>query len=106
MSTVLLFFANDIILLGLVFAGLGAGLGGFQISSQNMVLEFGDRQDLPMRIAISNMGNSFMMGLGPLMGGFVALWFSYAAVFWCAMAFMCIALLMVALLIDEPRNRS
>ncbi len=105
LSTVLLFFASDILLLGLVFAGLGAGLGGFQISSQNMVLEFGDRQDLPMRIAISNAGNSFMMGLGPLMGGFVALWFSYTAVFWCAMAFMLLALAMVAFLIDEPRNR-
>lgn len=106
LSTLLLFFGGDIYILALVFAGLGAGLGGFQISSQNMVLEFGDRQDLPMRIAISNAGNSLMMGVGPLMGGIVAVWVSYTAVFWLAMAFMCIALAMVAFLIDEPRHRT
>jgi MFS family permease len=106
LSTILLFFGGDIYILSLVFAGLGAGLGGFQISSQNMVLEFGDRQDLPMRIAISNAGNSLMMGVGPLMGGIVALYWSYTAVFGSALVFMCIALLMVAFFIDEPRNRS
>jgi len=105
-STVLLFFGGDIYVLSIVFAGLGAGLGGFQISSQNMVLEFGDRQDLPMRIAISNAGNSLMMGVGPLMGGIIAVWVSYTAVFWLAMIFMCIALAMVAFLIEEPRNKS
>lgn len=105
LSTVLLFFGGDIYVLSIVFAGLGAGLGGFQISSQNMVLEFGDRQDLPMRIAISNAGNSLMMGVGPLMGGIIAVWVSYTAVFWLAMTFMCTALAMVAFLIEEPRNR-
>jgi MFS family permease len=106
LSTVLLFFGGDIYVLAIVFAGLGAGLGGFQISSQNMVLEFGSRQDLPMRIAISNAGNSLMMGVGPLMGGFVAAWWSYTAVFWFAMFFMCVALAMVAFFIDEPRHRT
>ncbi len=105
-STLLLFFGGDIYILVLVFAGLGAGLGGFQISSQNMVLEFGGRQDLPMRIAISNAGNSLMMGAGPLMGGFVAIWWSYTAVFWCAIVFMCIALAMMAFFVDEPRHRT
>jgi len=105
-STLLLFFGGDIYILVLVFAGLGAGLGGFQISSQNMVLEFGGRQDLPMRIAISNAGNSLMMGAGPLMGGFVAIWWSYTAVFWCAIVFMCISLALMAFFVEEPRHQT
>ena len=32
-----------------VFTVLGAGLGGFQMSAQNLVLEFGSRRNLPMR---------------------------------------------------------
>lgn len=105
LSTLLLFISNDIYVLALVFAGLGAGLGGFQITSQNMVLEFGSRQDLPMRIAISNAGNSLMMGIGPLLGGLVATYLSYSAVFVCAIAFMLAALAMIAWFIKEPRHR-
>lgn len=104
LSTLLLFAANDIYALVLVFAGLGAGLGGFQISSQNMVLEFGDRQDLPMRIAVSNMGNSLMMGVGPLLGGVIAAAFSYEAVFIVAVVVMLSALAMVGFFIAEPRH--
>ncbi len=105
LSTLLLFISTEIYVLALVFAGLGAGLGGFQISSQNMVLEFGSRQDLPMRIAISNAGNSLMMGVGPLLGGVVATYLSYSAVFGFAIAFMLLALAMVAWFIEEPRHR-
>ena len=38
----------------LVFAALGAGLGGFQLSAQALVLEFGSRHNLPLRIAVAN----------------------------------------------------
>jgi MFS family permease len=73
-STISLVFAGDnILLLAVVFAGLGSGMGGFQSGGQNMVLEFDNTQDLPMRIAISNGANSIMFAVGPLMGGLLTL---------------------------------
>lgn len=37
-----------------LFIAVGAGVSGFMLSSQNLVLEFGGEGDRPMRIAISN----------------------------------------------------
>jgi predicted MFS family arabinose efflux permease len=80
-------------------------MGGFQISSQNLVLEFGLRDDLPMRIAISNAATSLMMALGPLLGGFIVTSLSYVAVFWTAIAVQAAALALVIARVEEPRFR-
>src|SRR5690606_20932657 len=53
-SALLLLATTDPRVLVLVMVGLGAGLGGFLMASQNLVLEFGGRRDLPLRIAVAN----------------------------------------------------
>lgn len=106
LATVALFGANDMVSLAMVFAGLGAGLGGFQITSQNLVMEFGPRHDLPMRIAVSNTGLSLMMALGPLLGGLVALGYDLTIIFAMAILFKIVSLTVMVFFVDEPRHRT
>ncbi len=103
-STFALLFTNDILGLALVFAGLGAGQGGFQNSNQNIIVEFGARDDLPMRIAVLNTATSLMMAMGPLLGGFIARGISFTALFSLSIAVLAAAVIMMVF-VDEPRKR-
>ncbi len=105
-STLTLFVADTVPLYFLVFAGVGASFGGFQISSQNLILEFGARPDLPMRIGISNSATSLMTGLGSLLGGIIAQTFGLSVVFVLGIIFQITAFLVVLFTVDEPRYRS
>ncbi len=90
----------------LVFGGLGLGMGGFQMSAQNLVLEFGSRENLPMRIAVANSASELVGAIGAVLGGILSVAFGYTALFWVAIAFQVAALLVVAFAVDEPRRRS
>jgi MFS family permease len=104
-STVLLMQLHSLWGLALVFAGLGAGQGGFQNSSQILVLEFGGRADLPMRIAVLNAITSLMGAIGPLAGGLMAQYVSYPAVFWFSVTVQAGAVAIILRHVDEPRLR-
>lgn len=105
LSTVLLLEAHSLWSLAAVFAGLGAGYGGFQNSTQNMILEFGAREDLAMRIAMLNTGVSAANALGPLLGGFIADAFSFSVVFWISTLMLAASFGIVFFLVTEPRRR-
>lgn len=98
--------AEGLIGTSLAFAGIGVGLGGFVLASQNMVLEFGERAELPMRIAVANSAAEFTGAIGPLLGGVLVAVGSYATVFWTAIGFQAAAVLVVLFFVDEPRNRA
>jgi MFS family permease len=104
-ASILLMNSTSLVMLSISFFIVGAGLGGFMLSSQNMVLEFGKREDLPMRIALANSGSEFMGAVGPILGGILASTFSYPPVFWLAIAFKVAAILVVLAFVDEPRLR-
>jgi len=87
------------------FFGLGAANSGYQMSAQNIVFEFGHRDDMAMRLALSNSAESGMAALGPLVGGLIAAAFGYAAVFSVTMAFLVLALALMLLRVEEPRKR-
>jgi MFS family permease len=89
-----------------VMVGLGAGIGGFMMSSQNLVLEFGSRENLPMRIAVANSASELMGAVGPLLAGALAFLHSYVAVFWTAIGFQVAAVIWVGLFIPDPRRRN
>jgi MFS family permease len=55
-----------------VFLLVGTGLGGFMLSSQNIVLEFGTALDRPMRIATANSLSELVGMVGFLGAGFLA----------------------------------
>ena len=89
-----------------VMAGLGAGQGGFMMSSQNLVLEFGSRQNLPMRIAVANSASEGVGAVAPLLGGLLITVAGYTEVFWTGIAFQLTAVVWVTLFVREPRTRS
>ena len=87
-----------------VFVALGAGSGGFMMAQQNLVLEFGSREDLPLRIGVTNSATEAMGVIAPLAGGVIATLLDFPAVFFCAIAFQLAAAALVALKLREPRE--
>ncbi len=105
LSTLVLIGMHSLWPLVAVFAGLGAGQAGFQNSTQNMILEFGAREDLAMRIAILNTATSSMMAVGPLLGGLIADSSSFVAVFSISTLMLSAAFTLVFFAVGEPRQR-
>jgi MFS family permease len=103
LSALVLMASGTILGFALAFAGLGSGLGGFMLSGQNMVLEFGSRQDLPLRIAVANSASEFVGAIGPLLGAAIAISVSYVAVFSVAITFQLASVFVVLFLVEEPR---
>jgi MFS family permease len=105
LAVVALMSTNGAVGLTFVFAALGAGLGGFQMSAQNLVLEYGSRRNLPMRIAVANSASDLVAAVGALLGGVLTFFVSFDAIFAIALAFQAVALVVVGFWVDEPRNR-
>jgi MFS family permease len=106
LSVLLLMQAQALGPLQLVFVGLGAGAGGFMMAAQNLVLEFGSREDLPMRIAVANTTSQLMLAIGPVLGGVLLLVSSYLTLFCVAIAFQLASLALMIFLVEEPRRRN
>lgn len=104
LSILLLLNTGGLTGLTIVFAGLGAGQGGFMNSNQNIIVEFGARDDLPMRIALLNTATSLMQAMGPLLGGVIAHELSFTALFSLAIAVLAAAVI-IMFFVDEPRKR-
>ena len=81
-------------------------MGGFLMAAQNMVLEFGNREDLPLRIAAANSAQEGVGAIGPLIGGVIVVFSGLEALFLTAGAFQLAAIALVLLRVDEPRHRS
>ncbi|MGH7009893.1 MAG: MFS transporter, partial [Caulobacteraceae bacterium] len=84
---------------------LGAAQAGFMMSSQTMVLEFGAREDVPMRLALSQTAQGTMNAIGPLIGGAIAMLAGYTPLFILSMVFEGAALILLIFVVDEPRFR-
>jgi MFS family permease len=93
------------LILLLAFFGLGAAQAGFMMSSQTMVLEFGAREDIAMRLGLSQTAQGLMNFVGPLVGGLIAVAAGYRPVFVISMVFEAIALALLIFVVDEPRYR-
>ncbi|MBW2313461.1 MAG: MFS transporter [Deltaproteobacteria bacterium] len=88
------------------YFALGAGLGGFMMSSQNLALEFGSRANLPMRIAVANSASEAVGIAAPLLGGFLAVFAGYPTLIGVAIGFQAIAFGVTLFFVDEPRHRT
>ena len=104
-ATMVLLLAQNPAMVLVAFAGLGAAQSGFQMSSQTMVLEFGARQDMPMRLGLSQTAQGLMNTIGPLIGGVIAVTVGYRPLFIVSMVFEAIALGLLLWVVDEPRYR-
>lgn len=103
-ATALLLFVHTPLLFVVVFFGLGAANSGYQMSAQNIVFEFGHRDDMAMRLALSNTAESVMSSIGPLMGGLIAASLGYHAVFAVSIACQALALALLLMFVQEPRT--
>jgi MFS family permease len=103
-STVLLIEVHTAWAVFLAFFGLGAGQAGYNMSAQTMILEFGARDDLPMRIAVSATAESIAATLAPLIGGQVADLFGYNVVFGLSIGVLAAGLLLLITAVKEPRT--
>ncbi len=103
-STIALAFSATLFSILLCFIGIGAGNAGYQIASQNMVMEFGTRADLPLRLGMVNSAQSLVMALGPLIGGGLIQTLGYEAVFAAAALAMLAAAVMLLVYVREPRR--
>ena len=88
----------------LFFIAMGAGVAGFRMSTNNMVFEFGDAAQRPMRIAVVNSVAELSNAIGPLVAGFVADAVSYKSVFIISILCIISALYMMYTRVTEPRN--
>ncbi|WP_202900485.1 MFS transporter [Parvularcula oceani] len=89
----------------LAFFGLGAAMSGYLLSAPTLVLEFGDRADVPMRLALSTTAETSMAALGPLVGGLIASAFGFVPVFVLAILFLAVAAFVLVTSVKEPRYR-
>lgn len=86
------------------FAAFGIGGAGFSLSTQTMVLEFGEREDLPMRIALSTMVEGGVAALTPLIGGAMLLWAGSGALLATAATLTSAAALLMLAKVRDPRS--
>lgn len=100
-----LMLSADLAVIVLVFIGIGAATQGFEHSARNIVLEFGQRENLPVQIALANMVSQITGSAGPLIGGLLAAALGYEAVFLTSIAFIMVGALMIHRFVPEPRNR-
>jgi MFS family permease len=103
-ATVLLMNVTASLLIAAAFFGLGAAQAGYMMAAQTMILEFGGRDELPMRIAISATAESITATLGPLVGGGLADLLGYDTVFGISLGFLAAGLLVLLALVKEPRT--
>ena len=103
-STVLLMGAHDFLPIFMAFFGLGAAQSGYMMSAGTMILEFGDRDEMPMRIAFSATAEGIMGSIGPLLGGVISSTLGYGPMFSISIAFLIAALIVLITLVKEPRT--
>ena len=102
-ATVALTLSHDLGSFLFCFIGIGAGFSGFQLAAQNMVLEFGSRSDLPMRIAMVNSAQSLVQAFGAIAGGQLAYSLGFEVVFAAAVLAKLAAAGMLWFYVSEPR---
>src|SRR5579859_310654 len=103
-STVLLVEIHEPWAIFLAFFGLGAGQAGYNMSAQTMILEFGKRDDLPMRIAVSATAEAITATLAPLIGGQMADLLGYKTVFGLSIGVLVAGLFLLIVAVKEPRT--
>ena len=87
------------------FIIMGIPSGGFNQSGQNMVLEFGDIKDIPIRLAASGSTVNFVGAIGPLLGGLIVWTLSYPALFVITIVLQLVGLVILVRWVPEPRGR-
>jgi uncharacterized membrane protein YiaA len=76
------------------------------MSATTMVLEFGSREDIPMRLALSATAEGAIAAFGPLAAGILAVTLGYSALILVTLAFLACAFGVLLFRVREPRTRA
>ena len=87
----------------LAFAGLGAANSGAMMAATTLVLEFGRREDVAMRLALSATAEGAIAAVAPLLGGLLALWTGYPPLLVLS-SFCVVGALILLLRLRDPRG--
>jgi predicted MFS family arabinose efflux permease len=85
------------------FIALGAAICGYSLSQQTLVLEFGTREDTPMRLALSTTAETSVAAIGPVIGGIVAAVYGFIPLIWVSICLVAAALGVMLFSVREPR---
>jgi len=104
LTTLTLLISTEFWVLAIVYLGLGAAFQGFQASCNNLTLEFGNRVDLAMKIGLANSLSELCGGLGVVMAGGIAYFYSFEILFIVSMGFLAAGAILTWLTVPEPRH--
>lgn len=104
-ATLVLFGAHNLAVFVVSFLGLGAASSGCMMSIQTMVLEFGQREDTPMRLALATTVEGAVSSAGPLIGGLIVYALGYQPLLALSAGLLSASFLVLLLRVREPRSR-
>ena len=103
-SHVQLLFTETIAGVIVFFVLMGTASGGFNQSGQNMVLEFGRLEDIPIRLAASGSAVNLVAAVGPFVGGLIVATSGYVSLFVTTIVLQVVALAVIVVAVPEPRR--
>jgi MFS family permease len=103
-ATLALLLSNDYSTVILVFALIGASQEGFRLSAMSLAMEFGEREQIALRVATANTAAEVAGSIAPLIGGIVAAALGYGAVFIGAIACLLLGGALLLFRVTEPRH--
>jgi len=104
MGVVLLMLATNLPMVVFAYILFGAAMSGYLMASTTIVLEFGQRQDIPMRLALSATAEGAVSTIGLLSAGVIAALFGYASLLWIALASLVAGLGVIVFAVRDPRH--
>ncbi|MEL7730712.1 MFS transporter [Citromicrobium bathyomarinum] len=88
------------------FVLLGVGGSGWMLASTTMVLEFGETQDTPMRLAFVTTLEGAIAASGPVLAGILVAVSGFQPLFFIVLAAQIAALALLIVKVREPRHRA
>jgi MFS family permease len=104
LATTILLASDSLGWIFVAFVALGGSSSGYLMSSMLIVLEFGPREELPMRLAVSTTVEGALATLSPLAGGALMALAGYGAIFGLSLVFAAVALAVTVLRFRDPRG--
>lgn len=86
------------------FVALGFGFSGWMMAAVTLVLEFGEHEDIPMRLALLTTTEGAIASIGPIAAGLAVAAMGYTPLIVAAFVSLAAALLFVLILVREPRR--
>lgn len=91
-------------LLYAAFAALGFGFSGWMMAAVTLVLEFGEHEDIPMRLALTTTVEGGVSSVGPVVAGLAIAALGYAPLLVAAFGALFVSLVLMIWRVREPRQ--